>query len=55
MGEKKLATLTKSAQQQPRFQLSLKKGRVFYTCRGCKNRYHRLEFLLQHLKVCDLF
>jgi hypothetical protein len=50
-----MATLAKSAQKQPRFRLSLKKGRVFYTCRGCKDRYHHLEFLLQHLKVCDLF
>ena len=50
-----MATLTKSTQKQPGFMLSLKNGRVFYTCRGCKRRYRHLEFLLRHLKVCDLF
>ena len=50
-----MVTLTKRTQKQPRFMLSLKNGRVYYTCRGCKHRYHHLECLLQHLKVCDLF
>jgi hypothetical protein len=50
-----MATLTKSVQKQPRFMLSLKNGRVLYTCRGCNHRYYHLRFLLKHLTVCELF
>jgi hypothetical protein len=50
-----MVTRTKRTQTQPRFMLSLKNGRVYYTCRACKRRYHHLECLLQHLKVCDFF
>jgi hypothetical protein len=50
-----MAALTKRTRKQPRFMLSLKNGRVYYTCRGCKHRYHQLDSLLQHLKGCDLF
>jgi hypothetical protein len=50
-----MATLTKSKRKQPRFMLSLKKGCVFYTCRGCKHRFHHLEFMMQHLRVCNAF
>jgi hypothetical protein len=47
-----MATLTKSTQKQPRFMLSLKKGRVFYTCRGCKHQCHHPEPMMKHLQGC---
>jgi hypothetical protein len=49
-----MATRTERTRKPPRFMLSLNRGRVCYTCRGCKQRYRHLASLLRHLQVCDL-
>ncbi len=50
-----MATFTESTQKQPRFILSLRNGRIFYTCRGCKHHYHHPEFIVKHLQMCNAF
>jgi hypothetical protein len=51
----KITTSTKSTQKQPRFILSLSKGRPRYTCRACKHRCHHPESIVKHLQVCHAF
>jgi hypothetical protein len=51
----KMATFTKITPKQPRFILSLREGRLFYTCRGCKHQCHHAEFIVKHLQVCNAF
>jgi hypothetical protein len=46
-----IAPLAKRRQTQPRFILSLHKGALSYTCRGCKHQCNHVEFIVKHLQA----
>jgi hypothetical protein len=51
----KMRTLKKTTQKQPRFFLSMREGRITYTCRGCQHHCHHPESIVRHLQVCHAF